>query len=306
NLMGYTSATNTVTLILGGTNNLTFAGEFDLANPNTGGNAAVPNDINGTNRTIQVTNTAATTFSGLITDNANPSGITKTGNGALFINGSANNYTGPTVVSAGVLAGSGTIVSPVDVQTNGAIGGGPAASIGTFTINNTLTFDSGGAFIRINKALSPAQSNDVVSVTGAITANAGAGTITVTNIGGTAVSVGDKFKIFNKAVAGTGTFTIVGAGMNWNNNLAVDGSISAASVNTGPATNPTNLTFSVSGGNLSITWPADHQGWYLQMNTNSLSSNTWTDVAGSNNGTNSVVPIDPNVPRAFFRMSLQP
>jgi len=185
------------------------------------------------------------------------------------------------------------------------IGGGPNTGIGTFTINNTLTFDSGGAYIRINKSLSPGQSNDVVSVTGAITANAGNGTIVVTNAG-PAIVVGDKFKIFNKAVTGAGTFNIVGGGMNWNNNLAVDGSISAASVSTGPATNPTNMTFSVSGGNLTIAWPADHLGWYLQQNTNSLSTNTWTDVAGSSTSTNAVIPINPNVPKAFFRMSLQP
>ena len=72
------------------------------------------------------------------------------------------------------------------------------------------------------------------------------------------------------------------------------------------ATNPTNMIFSVSGTNLTITWPADHQGWYLQMNTNGLSSNTWTDVSGSNTGTNSVIPIDPAKPRVFFRMSLNP
>jgi autotransporter-associated beta strand protein len=306
NLMGYNSASNTVTLILGGTNNLTFSGEFDLANAANGPTSGLPtDDAGGTNRTLQVTNTAATTFSGLITDNGNSSGITKTGSGALYLNG-ADNYTGLTTVNAGRLAGSGSIVSAVDVQTNGAIGGGPASNIGTFTINNTLTFDSGGAFIRINKAASPGQSNDVVSVSGAIAANAGAGTITVSNIGVTAVNVGDKFKIFNKAVTGVGTFSIVGAGMNWNNNLAVDGSIIAASVNTGPATNPTNLTFSVSGTNLNISWPTDHQGWYLQMNTNSLNSNSWTDVTGSNAGTNSVIPIDPAKPRVFIRMSLNP
>jgi autotransporter-associated beta strand protein len=306
NLVGYTSATNTVTLILGGTNNLTFSGEFDLANPDNTQTVGLPTDTTGTNRTLQVTNTAATTFSGFITDNTHPSGIIKTGNGTLYLDGTTNNFTGPTTVSAGVLAGAGTITSPVDVQTNGAIGGGSAAAIGTFTVNSSLTFDSGGISIRVNKALSPAQSNDLVSVTGSITANAGAGTVTVQNIGAGAFNVGDTFKILNKAVTGAGSFNIVGGGMNWNNNLAVDGTITAASVNTGPATNPTNMTFSVSGGNLTITWPTDHLGWYLQENTNGLSSNTWTSVVGSNTGTNSVIPINSNIPKAFFRMSLQP
>lgn len=306
NLMAYTTATNTVTLILGGTNKLTFSGEFDLANPNNTGNVGLPTDTNGTNRTLEVTNTAPTIFSGLITDNGNSSGITKTGTGALYLDGTSTN-SGTTFANGGLLAGSGSTLSPVDVQTNGLIGGGSAAGIGTFTINNTLTFDSGGAFIRINKSLSPGQSNDVISVSGAITANAvnGAGTIVVTNAG-PAISVGDKFQIFNKPVTGAGTFNILGGGMNWNNNLAVDGSIVAASVSTGPATTPTNITFSVSGTNLLFSWPLQYLGWYLQANTNLTSSNTWRDIIGSNNHTNNMLPINPGTPQQFFRMSLKP
>jgi autotransporter-associated beta strand protein len=275
---------------------LTFSGEFDLADPSVG-------DAVGTNRTLQVTNTAATIFSGVITDNGVASGITKTGNGVLYLNGT-NTYTGTTTVSNGVLAGSGSIAGPVDVEGSGAIGGGSASALGTLTINNNLTLN-GNVFVRVNKALSPASSNDLVSVSGTLSGG-GTGVITVSNTSATQISIGDKFKIFNKAVTGGNTLTVTGGGMNWNNNLAVDGSITAASVNTGPATNPTNMTFSVSGGNLTVTWPADHLGWYLQMNTNSLTSNTWVDVPGSNTGTNSVIPINQSQRAAFFRMSLQP
>jgi autotransporter-associated beta strand protein len=296
NKLAFTSTTNTVTLVLGGSNNLTFSGEFDLADPALG-------DTVGTNRTLQVTNTAATAFSGVITDNGIASGITKTGTGMLFLDG-ANTYTGLTTISNGVLAGSGSIAGPVDVETPGAIGGGSATAIGVLTVNNSLTVN-GGVYIRVNKTLSPSRSNDLVSVTGTLSSG-GAGTVTVTNIGATAVAVGDKFTIFSKPVTGAGTLTVTGGGMNWNNNLAVDGSITAASVATTTATNPTNMTFSVSGGNLTIAWPADHLGWYLQMNTNGLSSNTWVDVASSNTGTNAVIPINPSQRTVLFRMSLQP
>ena len=200
-----------------------------------------------------------------------------------------------------MLAGTGTIVGPVDVETNGSIGGGSAAAIGTLTINNSLNLN-GTVFVRVNKSLSPAQSNDVVNVSGALTST-GIGTLTVNNLGA-ALVVGDKFKVFNKAVTGAGAMTITGGGMNWQNNLAVDGSITAASANNGPATNPTNMTFSVSGGNLTITWPTDHLGWTLQSSTNLLSN--WVAVAGSSTVTNVVIPISQSVPRTFYRMSLQP
>jgi autotransporter-associated beta strand protein len=47
------------------------------------------------------------------------------------------------------------------------------------------------------------------------------------------------------------------------------------------ATNPTNLTATVSGGNLVLSWPADHLGWHLQAQTNSLATGlgaNWVDV----------------------------
>jgi len=299
NTIQYPDSTTNQTFTIGGANDITFTGPYNLS--------GADGSVNPTNRIIQVTNVAATTLSMAISDSGAGDGITKTGIGVLYLNG-ANTYTGTNIVNAGRLAGSGSVAGSVVVNTNGAIGGGPAASIGTFTIGGDLTLNSGGnAFIRVNKSL--AQSNDVVSVTGALSHTAlgtNGGTVTVTNIGGTAIAAGDTFKIFNKAMTGGASLNISGAGLTWTNNLAVDGSISAGPAVSTVATNPTNMTFSVSGGNLTISWPADHQGWYLQMNTNSLSSNSWTDVANSNTGTNSVIPIDQTKRNVFFRMSLNP
>jgi fibronectin-binding autotransporter adhesin len=299
NTILYPDSTTNQTFTIGGTNNLTFTGPYSLA--------GADGSVTPTNRIIQVTNQAATILAMAISDSGAGDAITKTGVGVLYLNG-ANTFTGTNIVSAGRLAGSGSVAGPVIVQTNGAIGGG-ATSIGTFTVGGDLTLNSGGnVFIRVNKQLAP--SNDVISVTGALSHTAlgtNGGTVTVTNLSpAVAIAAGDTFKIFNKAVTSGNTMTITGAGLTWTNNLAVDGSITAGPAVSTVATNPTNMTFSVSGTNLTISWPADHQGWYLQMNTNSLSSNTWTDVANSNTGTNSVIPIDPTRRNAFFRMSLNP
>ena len=149
-------------LILSGTNSLTLSGAIQL-------NQA--SDPYGTNRTFNVNDTAATTVSGDISDGGLGSSLTKTGAGVLYLDGN-NTFTGPMTNSAGRLAGSGTLASPVFVQTNANISGGSAASIGTLTINSNLTF-SGNVFIRLNKSL--AQSNDTVSVSGILT-NSGTGT----------------------------------------------------------------------------------------------------------------------------------
>ncbi|MEY4916586.1 MAG: hypothetical protein RL616_499, partial [Verrucomicrobiota bacterium] len=67
------------------------------------------------------------------------------------------------------------------------------------------------------------------------------------------------------------------------------------------ATNPTNISFSVAGGSLTLSWPTDHLGWRLQAQTNSLGTN-WVTVSNSS-GTNQVLlPISPANDSVFFRL----
>ena len=295
NPLKYPSGTNNQTLIIGGTNNLTFSGNITL----NGMDAMTTNTI--INRTFQVTNTAATTFSGTIADGGVGYGFIKTGSGSLYLNGTST-YTNPTTNSGGLLAGSGSIVGSVYVQTNANIGGGPATSLGTLTIGGNLSIAvGGGGYFRLNKAGSPA--SDQVSVAGTIS-NVSTNTLTVTNLG-TALVVGDSFTLFNKAVTGGGTLAIAGGGVTWSNRLAIDGTILVVP---SFANYPTNITAAYSSGTLTISWPSTHQGWILQSQTNSLNvgmtaaSNTWYDVSGSSSSTQQVITVNPVNPTVFYRL----
>jgi len=287
----YTSATNTFIVSIIGNNNLTFSGTINLSGADSTGN---------TNRTFSVTNAALTTFAGVVSDGGLVCGFTKTGSGTLDLNGT-NTYTGPTIVSNGILAGTGSIVSPVTVATNGSIGAG-TASVGKLTVNNNLTLNGNG-FFKLNKSVSP--SNDMVSVSGTL-ANTGTGTITVVNIGVSPVVRSDKFYLFNKAVTGGNTLTIVGSGMDWTNKLSVDGSIQALYANYS-----TNISYSYSGGIggiLTISWPTTHWGWILQVQTNTLSvglttpANTWHDIPDSASMTSTNFTVNPATPTVFYRL----
>jgi fibronectin-binding autotransporter adhesin len=81
------------------------------------------------------------------------------------------------------------------------------------------------------------------------------------------------------------------------------GSLLVGSGTTGP-TGPAQLTNSVSGGVLSLSWPSG-QGWKLQMQTNSLSvglGTNWVYVTdGSTTSTN--IAIDPAKPTVFYRLA---
>jgi autotransporter-associated beta strand protein len=279
NPIQYPSATNNQTLIIGGTNQLTFSGPIVLQGQ----------DGLGTynNRIFQANNTAPTIFSGVISDGGLGFGITKTGTNALYLDNGANTYTGPTTNSAGLLAGLGTLAGPVIVLTNASIGGGSAASIGTLTINGNLTL-SGNVFIRLDKPL--AQSNDVVSVGGTL-ANSGAGTVTVTNIGVAALVAGDRFVLFSKALANGGTLTVTGgltAGLAWTNNLALDGSISvlAAAVVTPPVIiMPPSGSVVVQGGTATLSVVASTStgttNYQWQLNSNTITAGNASGLSTS-------------------------
>jgi fibronectin type 3 domain-containing protein len=71
-------------------------------------------------------------------------------------------------------------------------------------------------------------------------------------------------------------------------------------------TTPTNIVTSLSGDQLTLSWPADHIGWTLQSQTNSLStglSSNWYDVAGSTATNQMTFTIDPTQPAVFYRMT---
>jgi autotransporter-associated beta strand protein len=74
------------------------------------------------------------------------------------------------------------------------------------------------------------------------------------------------------------------------------------------ATNPTNIATSVTGTNLTLSWPTDHTGWRLLVQTNNLvrgiSTNPadWGVVSGSANTNQVIIPIDPGKPTEFYRL----
>jgi hypothetical protein len=70
----------------------------------------------------------------------------------------------------------------------------------------------------------------------------------------------------------------------------------------GTSNTPTNITATVSGSQLTISWPADHLGWILQSNVNLSDPTNWFDLPGSGTNLQQVINIDPANPNVFFRL----
>src|SRR5512138_2580050 len=84
-------------------------------------------------------------------------GQTIVGNGTLLVSGQVDQ--GGVTVTNGTLSGTGTILGPVTVQRDGGLAPG-AGGIGTLTINNTLTLQSGSTTqVEVNQA---AHTSDLV------------------------------------------------------------------------------------------------------------------------------------------------
>ena len=69
------------------------------------------------------------------------------------------------------------------------------------------------------------------------------------------------------------------------------------------AKNPTNLVFQVTGSTLTLSWPADHTGWRLQAQTNSVAQalgTNWSDVAGTTASNQMAIPISTAKGSVFF------
>lgn len=82
----------------------------------------------------------------------------------------------------------------------------------------------------------------------------------------------------------------------------MDGSIAVYAL---VATNPTNLTSVLNGNELTLSWPADHTGWRLQAQTNSVAEglgSNWADVPDSTTTNLMTFPLDPSVGSVFYRL----
>jgi autotransporter-associated beta strand protein len=235
-------------------------------------------------------------------------GTTTVDTGTLLVNGSIGSAAA-TVNNSATLGGNGTIAGPVTIQVGGNLAPGTSsrgaltASLGTLTVGGTVTV-AGSVLMKIDRA---ASTNSDRLIAPAVVVNAGA-TLAVNNIGSTNLVVGDTFTLFSTPVSGSFSITslppLPSSSLYWTNKLSVNGTIAVASAVT-VNTTPTNITATVSGNTLTLSWPADHLGWRLQVQTNTPSSGlgtNWVTIPGSDAVISTNIIINPANGSVFFRM----
>jgi hypothetical protein len=200
------------------------------------------------------------------------------------------------------IKGNGTLIGPLVANAGSTVS--PGASVGVLTVQGNITL-GGTNLMEVDRT---ANTNDQLRATGpSSTTLTYGGTLRIVTLAGT-ITGGNSFKLFSASTY-TGAFAAIspatpGANLAWNTNtLTTDGTLRViATLNT----NPTNISFTVSGGTqLNLSWPADHIGWRLQAQTNPIPrglSTNWADVPGATTNNSLSIPIGPTNGSVFFRM----
>ncbi|MDR3458377.1 MAG: autotransporter-associated beta strand repeat-containing protein [Verrucomicrobiae bacterium] len=265
------------------------------------GAVVLNNPANLFSGTINIITNATLTLSGWAGVSNSPSINIQQG-GILDVTGRTNAFT--TLVAGQTLMGNGVLRGNLTAASGSTIApGAAAATIGTLTANSAkTTITLGGTVVMdINRGATP-NSDRFVSVT-----NIFGGTLTVNNLG-TPPLLGDSFTLFT-SVTNLGAFAVTNLpalsnGLGWSNSLVLNGKLTVIAVTT-VNTNAFTLTNSVSGNVLTLSWPVDHIGYRLLVQTNSLANGlgtNWVTVPGSTNVSTASFTINPTNGTVFYRM----
>ncbi|HEV2693309.1 MAG TPA: autotransporter-associated beta strand repeat-containing protein [Verrucomicrobiae bacterium] len=198
------------------------------------------------------------------------------------------------------LSGAGTVTGTVTTVSSSVIAPGTPTSVGTLTIVGNTTLSGTNVFKVGHNGIA---TNDALAVNGALVLG---GKLNISALA-TAPAANDIYTLFSATGGVTGTFAAtnlpaLGGGLGWDTTNLVSGILHViATVNPTPAP----ITTVVNGNQLTLSWPADHTGWRLQVQTNGLNrglNTNWSDVAGSTTVNSVSVTMNPVNGTVFYRM----
>ncbi|HUA65886.1 MAG TPA: LamG-like jellyroll fold domain-containing protein [Alphaproteobacteria bacterium] len=124
------------------------------------------------------------------------------------------------------------------------------------------------------------------------------------------LSLGTRDDGHNRLTGGINELVLIGSALSSSDVASMESYLNAEySLQPPVNANPTNVVFSLANNQLTLSWPADHTGWQLQVQTNSLAvgiSTNWVNVAGSTTTNQVIVPLNLTNGSVFYRLMYQP
>ena len=187
--------------------------------------------------------------------------------------------------------------APLSTTAQDVFGADPITVSGsTLTVSNAYLPPSGESF---DFALGTNAST--VAVDGNLTFSGD--TINVTNALGFGTGL---YTLFTYTGNESGSYTLGSTPGTYNYALTnATGKIQLLVSTTGPSLTPVNLAFQNSSGQLELTWPQDHIGWSLEIQTNQTSvglSTNWAVVPGSVTTNEVFLPVSTTNDCVFLRL----
>jgi len=236
------------------------------------------------------------------------SGTTTVSNGTLLVNGSTASASLVTVAANATLGGSGTVLGAAIITSGGIIQGGDANYTNFLTVNTALNLGDTTNAVTYSKFR--IVTGGTIEV-GALNVN---GTNFV-NILDLSLALGTNTLFNYSTLGGTNGFAgfhlgalPAGVTANLQTNSAGTAVQLAVTAVSSVNTNPTNIIATASSGNLKLSWPLDHTGWRLLVQTNHLAAgvsentNDWGTVAGSATTNQVSIPIISTNRNEFYRL----
>jgi autotransporter-associated beta strand protein len=238
------------------------------------------------------------TFSGIIEDTSGTVAFIKTGAGTLWLTG-ANTYTGGTAVNAGSLVistvsaanGTYTVANGATLAVTNISSGSAAATGLTLAAGSTLEFQN------VASTTTPLIAAGSVIASGSCTVN-----ITGTN----GLAIGNTYPLTSYSGTLSGFANLqVQMPYGWRGTLVNSGNqIVLADVAVVAASSP-QISVTPGSQQLQVTWPADHTGWRLEAQTNSLNSGlgtNWFTVSDSAATNQIILPVITTNGGVFYRL----
>jgi T5SS/PEP-CTERM-associated repeat protein len=214
----------------------------------------------------------------------------------LLSNGTHYFFQGLILTNNARLTGNGTIQGALTVLAGGSVA--PGNSIGQLVLGSSPALN-GALLMEISKPDALTFTNDEIQVTAPLTYG---GTLTVTNLGPSALAAGDVASLFN-ATSYDGAFSSISlpslaSGLMWTNRLLVDGSLAVVTLSppslSGVTQSGTNLLVTVTGGSpggaftvlTSTNVALPRPSW----TTNSTGSFDWLGNVTLTNASNPITP----------------
>ncbi len=253
--------------------------------------------------------------------------VTKSGAGTWKIDTCTCTYTGATIISAGTLAlGGQGVGGSINNSSNIVIAAGATFDVSaqpTYTLSSSTALSASGTASPATINTSPTNTVSLGAQPVKLTFDGSHPALTLAQ--GTLSLSGNPFTVITGSALAPGVYTLVstpnpvsgtvnpapsyaggsGVAIGTTGMVSISGNDVILTVASTIPNTPTNITYTVSSGHMTISWPAGYLGWILQSQTNALTKGlgtNWVDVPGTAAVTSTNLPIDPANPTMFYRL----